>query len=243
MTSLRFVGDFSIWLGLAVAAVVCVMSWRYYRRESFDLPHRLRWFLPLLRSLAFFLGVLVLTGPVLHHRKIIGELGSVKIYVDASQSMGLLDRHAPAGRKLLIAEQQGWLAPGRVDGSLLELANELADARRTTVSGIQAQDVSPGQLERLRSELLSRLKTTRDAISQHAILRDGPLDEQTITSQLIQPLEAFSTAADPAAVDESISQFTTICKAIEPIEQQLRKAFDDDAQRLIDSGDESILAA
>ena len=51
MTTLRFVGDLPLWLGLLLAAVVAIMAWRYYRRESFELPHRLRWFLPLLRSL------------------------------------------------------------------------------------------------------------------------------------------------------------------------------------------------
>ena len=118
MTSLRFVGDLPWWVGLALALVVGGLAWRYYRRESFDLPRRLRWLLPLLRSLAFLLGVMVLTGPVLHHRKVIGELGRVTIYVDASRSMGLLDRHLSDGRKLLIAARQGWLEPGRVDGRL-----------------------------------------------------------------------------------------------------------------------------
>ena len=122
MTGLRFVGDLPLWVGLSLALLLAALSWRYYRRESFDLPHHLRWILPLLRSLAFLLGVLVLTQPVLHHRRVIGELGRVKIYVDASQSMGLLDRHLPAGRKLLIAEQQGWLEQDRVDAGLLNLA-------------------------------------------------------------------------------------------------------------------------
>ena len=114
MTRLRFVGDLPLWLGLLLALLVALMAWRYYRRESFDLPHRLRWVLPALRSLAFFLGIMVFTGPVLHHRETIGELGRVRIYVDGSQSMGLLDRHVSPGRKLLIAEQQGWLEEGRV---------------------------------------------------------------------------------------------------------------------------------
>ena len=129
MTRLRFVGDLPLWLGLLLALLVALMAWRYYRRESFDLPHRLRWVLPALRSLAFFLGSMVLTGPVLHHRETIGELGRVRIYVDGSQSMGLLDRHVSPGRKLLIAEQQGWLEEGRVDSKLLDQANELAQGR------------------------------------------------------------------------------------------------------------------
>ena len=66
MTSMRFVGDLPLWLGLLLALVVCALSWRYYSRESFDLPRRLKWFLPLLRSLAFFLGIMVLTLSLIH---------------------------------------------------------------------------------------------------------------------------------------------------------------------------------
>jgi len=136
MTSLRFVGDVPLWLGLLLAFIVCTLSWLYYSRESFDLPRRLKWFLPLLRSLAFFLGIMVLTGPVLHHRTIIGELGRVKIYLDASRSMTMQDRHMSIGRKLLIAEQLGWITEGHVDATLLKLADELADARRELTNAI-----------------------------------------------------------------------------------------------------------
>ena len=136
MISLRFVGDVPLWMGLTLAVVVSLMSWRYYRRESLDLSGRLRWWLPLLRSLAFFLGIMVLTGPVLHHRKIIGELGRVTIYVDSSRSMTMHDRHMSVGRKLLIAEQLGWLNAGHVDSSLLNLADQLADARQQFLQSI-----------------------------------------------------------------------------------------------------------
>jgi uncharacterized membrane protein len=242
MTSIRFVGDLSLWIGLAAALVVGVLSWRYYRHESFDLPHRLRWFLPLLRSLAFFLGVMVLTGPVLHHRKIIGELGRVTVYVDASQSMELLDRHISDGRKLLIAERQGWLEPGRVDGSLLKLADDLADARLAAISEVQAEDITSGDVERLRNTLLTRIVKMREAVSKHTALNDLALDE-AIHSQLIQPLEAISKPADQVGTDDACNRLTAVCVSIQMVEQSLRKAFDDEVQLLINSSDESIRAA
>ena len=80
MTKLKFVGDLPLWTGLLLALLVVVMSWRYYRRETSELSGRLRWWLPTLRSFAFLLGVLVLTQPVLQHRKVIGELGNVRIW-------------------------------------------------------------------------------------------------------------------------------------------------------------------
>ena len=130
MTSVRFAGELPMWLGLCLAVVVAVLSWRYYRRESFELSDWLKWFLPLLRSLAFFLGVMVLTGPVLRHRQVIGELGQVKIYFDASESMTMQDRHMSTGRKLLIAEQLGWLGEGKLDASLFHAADRLRAARQ-----------------------------------------------------------------------------------------------------------------
>jgi hypothetical protein len=142
MTTLRFVGDVPLWAGLLAALVVCVLSWRYYSRESFDLPRRLRWLLPLLRSLAFLLGILVLTGPVLHHRMILGELGRVKIYVDDSRSMTMQDRHMSTGRKLLVAEQLGWISAGRIDSKLLKLADQLSEARQGFVDAIAPKNIA-----------------------------------------------------------------------------------------------------
>jgi len=143
MTTLRFVGDVPLWVGLLAALVVCVLSWRYYSRESFGLPRRLRWLLPLLRSAAFLLGILVLTGPVLHHRTILGELGRVKIYVDDSRSMTMQDRHMSTGRKLLVAEQLGWISAGRIDSKLLKLADQLSEARQGFVDAITPKSNAP----------------------------------------------------------------------------------------------------
>jgi uncharacterized membrane protein len=143
MTTLRFVGDVPLWVGLLAALVVCVLSWRYYSRESFGLPRRLRWLLPLLRSAAFLLGILVLTGPVLHHRTILGELGRVKIYVDDSRSMTMQDRHMSTGRKLLVAEQLGWISAGRIDSKLLKLADQLSEARQGFVDAIAPKSSAP----------------------------------------------------------------------------------------------------
>ncbi len=156
MTTLRFVGDVPLWAGLLAALVVCVLSWRYYSRESFGLPRRLRWLLPLLRSSAFLLGILVLTGPVLHHRLILGELGRVKIYVDDSRSMTMQDRHMSTGRKLLVAEQLGWISAGRIDSKLLKLADQLSEARQGFVDAIAPKSTLPaGDIGAVSSDAVS----------------------------------------------------------------------------------------
>jgi len=142
MTSVRFAGELPLWLGLGLAVLMAALSWRYYRRESSELPDRLKWILPLLRSLAFLLAVLVLTGPVLRHRQVIGELGQVKIYCDASASMTMQDGHMSTGRKLLIAEQLGWLGEGKLDASLFHAADSMETARQSFVQRITGQQLT-----------------------------------------------------------------------------------------------------
>jgi uncharacterized membrane protein len=252
MTSVRFVGDISLWLGLLLALLVAVMSWRYYHRESFDLPARLRWMLPLLRSLAFFLGVIILTGPVLHHRTIIGELGRVKIYMDASNSMTMLDAHMSTGRKLLAAEQLGWLSAGRVDDTLLRVSDELANARHelveqlTTAAGrrphpdaettdqpVQAEPdaVDADVLQTAKATFLATLRGLRSGLPETIA--------QRLTTDVIQPLEAI----DDSNVGTAASQLMTLAGTCESIESDVHRAFDDIVAEVVNSGDESIRSA
>lgn len=107
--SLQFTGILPFWLGLSLALVVAVLSFRGYRRETRGLSDRLRWGLPTLRSAAFLLGMLILTGPVLHHRTIIGEPGRLDIFLDASASMTLTDPQMPPARRVAVAQGLGWL--------------------------------------------------------------------------------------------------------------------------------------
>ena len=75
-TSLLFAGDLALWQGILLAAVLGTLVWLLYRREvSRGLQRPLSWLLPLLRTLAIILLLFTLTGPVLHHRDQIGQLG------------------------------------------------------------------------------------------------------------------------------------------------------------------------
>jgi uncharacterized membrane protein len=253
MTNIRFVGDLSLWLGLVLAVIVGILSWRYYRRESFDLPHRLRWILPLLRSAAFFLGIMILTGPVLHHRKVIGELGRIKIYVDASQSMGLTDQHVSPGRKLLIAQQQGWLEKGRVDGSQLRAAEDLSQAHHETLASLQKEDIDSPAVTQLRDTLLLRLKSVlRQIPAATAVKNESQVIEtgdrntnfaEQFTQQLIQPLDSITTTTAQSSIDRAVPRLTAVTAAILPFEESLRSDFDNAVQQLVDAGDESIGSA
>ena len=128
MTGLRFVGDLPVWLGLTLGLVAAALAWRYYRRETAGLSRGLRWGLPALRSASFFLGILLLTGPVLHRVETVGELGRVRVVVDGSESMALTDAHVPPSRKLEIAAALGWLPADAADRTPpVEADEEVAD--------------------------------------------------------------------------------------------------------------------
>lgn len=249
MTSLRFVGDLPLWAGLILALIFSGMSWNYYRRESFDLPRRLRWMLPLLRSMVFFLAIIVLTQPVLHHRKVIGELGHVRIFVDTSQSMGLRDQHLSAGRKLLIAEERHWIPEGRLDSRALKIAEALSEAQDRTTVELRKESLTADDVVRMRDRLTAPLKTLSDLPPATGPAPDissaaPPTSADTRDAeQLVATLNEIAVSSEPSAVAAAAGQLAAVCEAIPPLEQQLRSSFEAEARRLIDSGDESIQAA
>jgi len=112
VTDLRFTGDWSVWLAVSVALLLAAAAWWLYRRETRSQPGRVRWLLPSLRSAVVFLIVLMLAGPVLHHRRAIGELARVLVFVDASRSMSITDEFMEPARKIILATAHGWLREG-----------------------------------------------------------------------------------------------------------------------------------
>lgn len=186
--SLQFNGLLPLWLGLSLAVIMSLLSFRYYRRETRTLSDRLRWLLPSLRSAAFLLTVLVLAGPVLHHRTIVGEPGRLDLYLDGSASMQLTDGHMAAERRLAAAISHGWLDPSQTNPddpavraaiamfdqtprwqrleqaltggrpSLLQQLQERHEVRVLLLQGSQTVPVSP--------ELLSKVTAPTDATQQ-----------------------------------------------------------------------------
>lgn len=120
--SIRFAGDWPIWLVvlLVIAAVVGVLALYLHESKSLALPYR--YLLPGLRATAVAMVLLILSGPIWHRRQVVGTLGRVVFAVDTSQSMSLSDstdgqpdstlnhRLARATRILLGDQTQpGWL--------------------------------------------------------------------------------------------------------------------------------------
>lgn len=137
-TSLQFTGDWNAWLGLFIASALAVAAWFLYRRETYSRGDARRWLLPTLRALAVFLVVLILTGPVLHHEKIIRELGRLFVFVDASKSMDLTDEDMPPDRKVAAMQSMGLLVRGTAFEEAGKASAHLARARRAAGLAINA---------------------------------------------------------------------------------------------------------
>jgi hypothetical protein len=128
--SLRFLGEWNPWAGAAAAlALAAAMVW-LYRRETRARRDLRGWILPALRALAVALAVLMLTGPVLHHRRELDERARVLVFVDASRSMALSDEAMEPARKLLLVHRLGWTPPEAIDARLADAADALARAGR-----------------------------------------------------------------------------------------------------------------
>jgi len=189
MTDLRFLGDWGLWQGLMAALLLAGAVWALYLREVRRRNGVVKWLLPTLRSTAVFLVVMMLTGPVLHHRKLIGELVRLKVVIDASRSMALSDKDMDPGRKLLIAHRLGLLAPDVLDEELIKAADSLQCARETAAEMLrnsygnidlaEALGVFEKEIEDARDHLSRTRKESSIAIAEKGtILREFWTDIQ-----------------------------------------------------------------
>src|SRR4030042_4821216 len=128
MTTLRFIGDWSLFLGVPIALLLGAAAWLLYRRESRLRSDIYAWLLPAIRALAVIMLVLMLTGPVIHRRWVVGQLARILVFIDASQSMGVTDEAMAPGRKLLVLAQLGYLSDELLPKDLLDTQNALAQA-------------------------------------------------------------------------------------------------------------------
>ncbi len=91
MGSIRFAGDLPPILVAVGALVIALLVMLLYLRETRSLSMPYCYLLPALRASAVVLVILILAGPVWHHRQVIGTLGRVVFAVDTSESMSMTD--------------------------------------------------------------------------------------------------------------------------------------------------------
>ena len=175
-TSLRFLGDLNPWIGALLAVALAAGAWFLYRRETRDRADRLRWLLPTLRALAVFLIVLALTGPVLHHERVIRELGRLFVFIDGSGSMEVADDEMPLGRRAAAVQAAGYLPRSRAFEEAEAANAHLARAQLVATRAIKAGADDPGLPEALGAfadrfgQALEALDDFQGKVSQF----DGP---------------------------------------------------------------------
>ncbi|MBM4091661.1 MAG: hypothetical protein FJ276_19870, partial [Planctomycetes bacterium] len=255
MTSIRFVGDLPLWVGILVAALAGLGTWFIYRRELQNLSGRQRWLLPGLRTAAVVLALLILTGPVLHHRRLIGQLGRVVVFLDDSRSMSVHDHNMPVARKLLVAQAHGWLPATRIDTSLWDMANQLAETRRDVTTKLAGQSSDANVLERCRTTFAERMAATAARLEQFPWstlpVDDGQApppwqdlagrfrDELLLPGQSVRDVPLDS----PEACQNAASRLLDLCQLMTAYEQSMLAAFDAVGTQLAASGNRSIAAA
>lgn len=254
MTSIRFIGDVPLWLGALTAIAAALLAWFMYRRERHDLPPRLRAWLPLLRATAVFLAVLVLTGPVLHHRRVEGQLGQVIVFLDASLSMGSHDPQMPDARKLLLAEQQGLLPKGNVDETLWQAAARLASTRRAVREPLQSEAADAEKVDRQRESLAREVSDVADLLDtfdwNSLVTSAGNDAEEQSTAlrfrtELRDPAQALLTKPiDQVGSREAVvSELLDLSEVAGRFEKELLAVFEIYGSQLLSAGDAAVSSA
>ncbi|MFG0263521.1 MAG: hypothetical protein ACF8AM_00040 [Rhodopirellula sp. JB055] len=91
LASLRFSWNLPTWSILAIAILTGLGAACLYLRETKQVGGSAAWLLPALRSTAIILTILLLAGPIWHHRQVIGQPARLIFAVDQSLSMSEQD--------------------------------------------------------------------------------------------------------------------------------------------------------
>ncbi|MEO6785621.1 MAG: hypothetical protein ABI318_05760, partial [Chthoniobacteraceae bacterium] len=183
-TTLRWTGDWPWFASAGVALLLGVIAWLLYRRDTCAHNRWLRICLPSLRALAVVLIVLMLSGPVLHHRKVIGQLARLFLCIDASESMQLTDPAMDAGRKIAIARRLGLLEGAAVPLDLPSAAAALADARGIADRLPPPEALSEDVWHRLSSEFAAK---AAEAVTLLAKAAPGSDDLARLRAEVAEP--------------------------------------------------------
>ncbi|MBI3879328.1 MAG: hypothetical protein HY301_04600 [Verrucomicrobia bacterium] len=246
MTTLRFIGDFTLWLGAGIALAVALLAFWLYWRETRTRTDAARWLLPTLRSLAIFLLLLALTGPVLRRTDVIGEMARIILIADSSASMGLADPGMEIRRKLLVAQQNGWLHDASYDATL-ELALESVRKARVAIVATSRRPPEAKELKTSLKTIASHLSAAADRLDavQSATWPKRDNIERRFRSGPVAHAQRVSDspAKSPAAAKQLVAQLKQLDLDIARYEQSMQRAFDDYFARIADGGDAGVKEA
>lgn len=164
-TTLRFVGDWPWWAGVGGAALLGVAAWALYRRDVGRVAWWTRALLPSLRAVAVAMIVLMLSGPVLHHRKVIGQLSKLLLFVDSSRSMQLSDSSMPTGRKITLLQRMGLLPADIVKMDLPRASEALGEAQAAADKAKASTSSEESAFRQIVSDLSAKIGSARELIA------------------------------------------------------------------------------
>ncbi len=136
-TTLRFTGGYPPLPVIVIAFGLAAFMWWLYRRELKFVGSRFAQVPALLRSLAVFILVIALAGPVLRHVTTLRQLGRVIIAVDSSASMQLTDGTEDAKSKSRFHRAEDLLLKGTTP--LLKKLAETQDVELVALRGNNTQ--------------------------------------------------------------------------------------------------------
>ncbi len=183
-TTLRWIGDWPWWIGVPAAVVLGGAAWLLYRRDVSTMSRWLRVALPALRALTVIMIVLMLSGPVLHHRKTIGELAKLWVCVDGSASMTLADASMELGRKVLILERLEILSPGAIALDLPHAIESLNRAQAVAERTLGIAGIETAQWTQALSEFMAQADDAASLVERGAPEEDRP---NRLRKEIIEP--------------------------------------------------------
>jgi hypothetical protein len=241
-TSLRFVGEWPWWTGVGAALLLGVAAWLFYRRDVRRLGPTLRWLLPTLRALVIIMLVLMLSGPVLHHRKVIGQLSRLLLFVDSSQSMDLTDSAMDIGRKIRIVSRAGMLPEGAVQTELPLAGEALAAAQAVAEKARAAQNATVDETKKATEQFAARTSEARILVEKAA--NDG--DRLARFDRDLQKPAAELAARELRQIDgrsRAVEELTKLGAVASAWQKELADLFQKQMQASAESGNSAVTAA
>ncbi len=234
---LRFLGDWSLMTAVPFGLALSVFAWRYYRRETRLRVDSLSWLLPTLRAIVVFLLFMILTGPVLHRREVVGDLARLLLLADASRSMSVTDEQMDLRRKLLIAAQLGWLDDSSVDPAFRAVSNEsgrmsrAAAQAKANLVAVDAQNVAV-ELADASEAALEALEKLRDSNSP------GLADlKRSLRSDVVAPARKLADAPPGRDTARLLQELRRIARESDNWNARMTASFDQHVATLIENGD------
>lgn len=223
-TTLRWVGDLPWWIGVPLAAIAAVAGFLFYRKDVFGMTWWMRSLLPVLRAATVFMIVVTLSGPVLHHRKTIGQLAKLWVFMDGSQSMTLTDASMDTGRKVLILQRLGLLRNDVVKTDIPRAVEALAEAQGAAERALSIAAIEADQWKQLTDDFASRVEEARGYLSgvieteREARLKRDLLDGvKEVAKRTLQDIDARNRA---------LKEFASLGDKARRWQEELRELFD-----------------